>query len=314
MTDTAVNTYHQQSMTFESIQGFSSAAVAMGWQLDFTPIDRGESAATLDIASGKNSLLMQTAFDGRVYQRGDAPRQAITFGMIDMPERSIHWKGFKVNNDDLLVFGEGKEFESVSPEAFKCYTLSFNEPHLQSIANSMKLDLPSNILSNGSPIKLTPENRRSIRKTIAATLQPASPNPLSLLEDELPFQLILGLQSSTTNSDRSSILDREICRKRAEDYIHQHMDEHIPVTRLVEVAGTSWKTLVRAFQEYYGLSPKQFMRSLKLHRVYADLSAAQPEQKVNAIANRWGYWHMGDFAKDFRRQYGCLPSDVLYKK
>jgi AraC family ethanolamine operon transcriptional activator len=33
--------------------------------------------------------------------------------------------------------------------------------------------------------------------------------------------------------------------------------------------------------------------------------------KIADVANDWGFWHMGQFAKDYRRMFGELPSDTL---
>jgi len=32
---------------------------------------------------------------------------------------------------------------------------------------------------------------------------------------------------------------------------------------------------------------------------------------VTDVANSWGFWHMGQFAADFRRQFGELPSETV---
>jgi AraC family ethanolamine operon transcriptional activator len=32
---------------------------------------------------------------------------------------------------------------------------------------------------------------------------------------------------------------------------------------------------------------------------------------INEIANRWGFWHMSQFAADYRRFFGELPSETL---
>ncbi|MFV2073945.1 MAG: helix-turn-helix domain-containing protein, partial [Thermoanaerobaculales bacterium] len=39
-------------------------------------------------------------------------------------------------------------------------------------------------------------------------------------------------------------------------------------------------------------------------------SATQPTL-VTDVANSWGFWHMGQFAADYRRQFGELPSETL---
>jgi AraC family ethanolamine operon transcriptional activator len=33
---------------------------------------------------------------------------------------------------------------------------------------------------------------------------------------------------------------------------------------------------------------------------------------VREIARRWGFWHTGEFAADYRRLFGELPSETLH--
>ena len=39
-----------------------------------------------------------------------------------------------------------------------------------------------------------------------------------------------------------------------------------------------------------------------------------PETSVTDAANRWGFWHMGDFAMNYRRMFDELPSDTLKRQ
>jgi AraC family ethanolamine operon transcriptional activator len=32
---------------------------------------------------------------------------------------------------------------------------------------------------------------------------------------------------------------------------------------------------------------------------------------INEIAHRWGFWHMSQFATDYHRFFGELPSETL---
>ena len=66
-----------------------------------------------------------------------------------------------------------------------------------------------------------------------------------------------------------------------------------------------------AFRDRLGVTPKQYLQATRLHRVrHAILDAARP-RPISEIAARWGFWHMGQFAADYRRQFGELPSETL---
>ena len=44
------------------------------------------------------------------------------------------------------------------------------------------------------------------------------------------------------------------------------------------------------------------------------IRAADETEGVADIANGWGFWHMGQFAADYRRQFGELPSETLARR
>lgn len=45
------------------------------------------------------------------------------------------------------------------------------------------------------------------------------------------------------------------------------------------------------------------------------LRVADPAlESVTALATRWGFWHMGQFTKDYKRLFAELPSETLKKR
>lgn len=80
---------------------------------------------------------------------------------------------------------------------------------------------------------------------------------------------------------------------------------------MAEVAGISVRRLQEGFREYVGMSPMEYLRELRLERVYADLSEGGPGLSVTDVAMRWGLMHTGRFAAAFRRKYGMSPSEAL---
>ena len=67
---------------------------------------------------------------------------------------------------------------------------------------------------------------------------------------------------------------------------------------------------IYAFRDRYDLSPKAFINSERLVRVKQDLRSRPDNVPIVEIANHWGFWHMGQFARDYRRQFGELPSQT----
>ena len=99
---------------------------------------------------------------------------------------------------------------------------------------------------------------------------------------------------------------------RAEAFVEQFAQDDIDVKDICRVAQVSQRTLQYAFVERFGLTPKAYLKVHRLNSVRRELRTANPEVgKVADIANRWGFWHMGQFAADYRSQFDELPSQTL---
>ena len=73
----------------------------------------------------------------------------------------------------------------------------------------------------------------------------------------------------------------------------------------------SERTLHYAFQEVRGLSPMAYFRAVRLNAVRQELKAAADTATVHEVAQRWGFWHTGEFAAAYRRLFGELPSETF---
>jgi AraC-like DNA-binding protein len=82
---------------------------------------------------------------------------------------------------------------------------------------------------------------------------------------------------------------------------------------LARRVGVSVRALQSTFRDHLGLTPQQYLRRTRLRRAREDLLAHQNTGRttVSAIANRWGFNHLGRFAIEYRSHYGESPSDTL---
>ncbi len=125
----------------------------------------------------------------------------------------------------------------------------------------------------------------------------------------LLMTLILALGNARVpKADRSPRM-RERVLRRALDVIETQLDAPPSMRELCRLCGTSWPTLYRAFIDRFGVGPKAYSKVMRLNRVRYDLVAAAPDERVADIANRWGFWHMGEFAKDYGKMFSRRPSE-----
>jgi AraC family ethanolamine operon transcriptional activator len=100
--------------------------------------------------------------------------------------------------------------------------------------------------------------------------------------------------------------------RRAEEYMQAYLGDPLSVLDLCRELDVSERTLHYAFQEVRGLSPMAYFKASRLNAVRQELKAAPAgTTTVREIAQRWGFWHSGEFAADYRRLFGELPSETF---
>ncbi len=155
-------------------------------------------------------------------------------------------------------------------------------------------------------------------KTLAADLDDDSSLLYNhLISSQLVHAVTTGLLLAANHDYRELLLSpapaaRPRTVKRAIDAIHAHPEESWTVSELAQFVGVSVRTLQDGFRRYVGVSPVTYLRDVRLERVHEDLIQADPRHDTVAdVAYRWGFWHLGRFAAEYRRRYGQPPSKTL---
>jgi AraC-like DNA-binding protein len=86
------------------------------------------------------------------------------------------------------------------------------------------------------------------------------------------------------------------------------------ISELCKITEVDERTLRNVFYEQFSVSPKKFINSYRLNKVKNALNRFESSDfNVSDIANAYGFWHMGQFARDYHRLFGELPSETQKK-
>lgn len=110
--------------------------------------------------------------------------------------------------------------------------------------------------------------------------------------------------------DRSSGHSRAKAVRRALGYMETHTEDNVPISRICEAAGVSTRTLTRAFQEAFEIGPKAYYQRLRLGHLRRVLLQREDDTQVAQAAHQFGFWHMGQLARDYQALFGELPSQT----
>ncbi|MCK9379482.1 MAG: AraC family transcriptional regulator [Sulfuritalea sp.] len=155
-------------------------------------------------------------------------------------------------------------------------------------------------------------------RTILDDLDDPSGYPISSsmeaqLEQALMTELLLAhpntYQSALCNS-KQQLAPTYI--RRVEEHIEAHAQFPLDVAALAEQEQVSVRAIYQGFQRCRGMSPGEYLKSVRLQRAHSELLAGDPrDAAVTMVATKWGFNHLGRFSNDYRRLFGELPSVTL---
>ena len=136
-------------------------------------------------------------------------------------------------------------------------------------------------------------------------------------------EALLGVAASVLDP-RAASLDHHCGRPRvprdqiiasAIERLQKHEDDVVRVGELAAAADVSERTLRNAFNDYFGISPLQYLRLRQLHQVHRALRGADSrEVTVSQVLLNHGVWEFSRFAARYRQLFGELPSETLRTK
>ncbi|RUR34559.1 helix-turn-helix domain-containing protein [Vreelandella nanhaiensis] len=225
--------------------------------------------------------------------------------------------GTRINGQALKAYEVmcrpgGQDFELITPEAFDIYGLVIHLPTLDAAATQQG-------------VTLTSHWQRAPRHHISPTTLKAMSFLLERLlgnqnvaiaghvhQDILLMGLIELLQAEQPSSELPpSYAHRKAVVDRVKRYLDTHLEGPVTMEELCKLTHVSRRTLQYSFTTILGISPLQFLRMTRLNRVRRALRAATPSQSVTEIATCWGFWHLSQFAHDYKHQFGECPSQTL---
>lgn len=281
------------------------------WKLDFRQMSAGAGETDVTVRFGRSITAISIEMQSTVHQTGEAPPGLVTLGVPNQGTIRT-WLRTEMPRDALICFGSGHEFDGVSDAGFHGLTMSMPQSDLDSLAEAFGLVIPNNALRPGVlDLSALPRSAQLFRGKLAAFAANPRSHHDEELEDDIGLALLLSMASAKTRNNIPSQRLRDRALRRALDVIEANIDDPPSVRTLCVKSGASWPTLHRAFVERFEVGPKTYLSNLRLNRVRTGLLAAGGEAKVADIANRWGFWHMGQFARDYRGMFGELPSETL---
>jgi AraC family ethanolamine operon transcriptional activator len=230
------------------------------------------------------------------------------------------WRGRRCQAGQVVTIDPGQEGDHVSAADYLMVGLTLDGDFFRECAAVLGGFDPDERLVGRLAVTPSPAGCRALTAHLRGLLvlveaRPdlfAQPRTRRAVEQEC-VRRVVELIAQSTGGDRTQpwSSDRERLVRRADDYMRACLGEPLSLLDLCREVGVSERTLHYAFREVRGLSPMAYFQACRLNAVRQELKAAVDTATVREVAQRWGFWHTGEFAGAYRRLFGELPSQTL---
>ena len=296
--------------TSASFRDIADLGRAAGFDLGFRQLDSGPQAIPATLQLGEHITLVRMCFDRAYHQLGSPPNGMTTFGVPLCGLRN--WFGRDYEDSSILPFNVPSGIDGVSESGFQAITLSVSDEFVRTVSESCQIPV-ADVLTDPSTATVIANSRptQTLRFLLSSLFEDSEAQLISEVEDEIIVALLNASLADTAVLDKSEPAQRSRAIAKAMTYINEDRGEAVTVRDLCSNTGVALRTLNRAFRERFGIGPKAYLVRRRLSSVRSELLHAPADTLVADVANHWSFWHMGQFAKDYKVMFGELPSETL---
>jgi AraC family transcriptional regulator, ethanolamine operon transcriptional activator len=292
------------------------------WSVELKPVQAGGFNALLFALPLGQALICSGRFGEPLLQHVGAPDECLSIGRPGRGSDPVSIDGHDVEAGEVLVFTSGAEIELMSRGVHLPTALSLKLSFLRTQADWLGYSqlLAGRSVHLHSPGAEWATNFLDAMEWVVAAV--AKYPDIATREDVRSSVLdtllarvntLAGTQSPLSN-DRETRSARRRAVARAREYIHVNLTEPIRLSDLCKHARTQARSLEYGFHEVVGLSPIAYIRATRLHRVRQQLrSSVVRTRSISEIALDCGFWHLSQFAVDYKRLFAESPS-VTYRR
>lgn len=302
------NPIHKITLDSTDIDEFSTMLKNVNVENEL--MERGPFKVSMSFVATPKVRLCHFKMNRKILQRGVGAPGFVTFLIWD-DKFSLNWRK-KILSENQLAVLWNQEHYSLSEAGIEGLPISVEENLLiQCLEIRGYPSMVSKLKNTDSLMVAEPllQNLRLKISTLSRINDLEQKVLLNLIEEELVDELINCIISSSDHSEKFDFLPQKF--SHAIDYIHNNLIDITSVRQVCQFNNISERTLRYHFEKKFNISPKNFIQRLRLNAVNKNISNVKEISNIYKIAAEYNFWHMGQFARDYKKLFGELPSDTL---
>ena len=297
------------------------AHVLTGYDLDLKQLDQGTFSATLQQIAYDYVVINRIATTRRFEVHGTPPPGLRTFGIPTTNCLPFTWRNKFSSGNTIQIYKPSTELEMVTHPFFEAIDVSIPEETFNMLSQQWGHPELDKLIGTREMVVCHPDIMKHLRDTLQTICIKVDNKPDSLKHDiglqdlikyDLPHLLVQAVMTADTKEIRKAPEKRSRALKLAIDYVKQTPQDKVSMSQFCSDNYINVRTLQRAFIDQYGIPPKSYAKAYHLNSIYKKLLQSNAKTtRIADIASTHGFWHMSQFATDYRHHFGELPSETL---
>ena len=253
-----------------------------------------------DICQNEHFQLASAHYDDGMMYNGYAPLDTITLTLCVKKSSSLTANRKILEEGDILIVDDAQEYEIIFNDSIELKLIS----------------LRKEFISKHFPylFRLIDEVYRDNNNVIEKFFSRIFKTKHTCTEQEIELELLRVLQSLNLSSQTP--VNKNLTKKEAllftiRDYMLNNLQSNIKIKEIYSIFNISERSLQNGFKKIFGISPKRFLKVLRLNEAHKDIKERKNNQNIGEIAMKWGFENFGRFSKDYQQFYNVLPSQDI---
>jgi len=290
------------------------------WSLSYDQLSAGRFDGRIELVQLPGLRMIREGANCKVRQRGQIGRGHYGLAMALEQDSEAIFNGQRLSTESIMI-GRGEELDLLTPAHSELIGVVVEHELLAALWQSMYQKPLSAWIEEQIVVQASTASARHLDKMHRRILDLLSSSPellndpvaLIQLRDAILIEWIEAIPSQVDTSELRRVEARKKVVDRACECMLAHSDQPLSTLDVCSRIGTSPRKLDYCFNDVLGISPKRYLRLVRLNGVRRDLKSRAHEArvKVQDVAARWGFWHLSEFSRDYSAQFGELPSQTL---
>ena len=297
-----------RDISMEVMEFYSQA-----WNLERIQMQKGLYIGSLQATHTPRMQLMCAPHSHGMLVRGDFPKDTILIAFV-LTKADVMFENTIANRHEIKILKSGEEIDFLCNGESETFTIAVQEQFFSEAFHSY-FGQDFNTFRREQKIFVDshsfPKFIRGYKEWMSYLMQDHTGMQINKHYEKIESEILTHVFSHIHLDDVKK-LRQKFQIKKARDLIDQSIRDPFNMVSLAQELKISERLLYHAFKANYGVTPKQYLSSLRMYHIKQEFLAADPsETTILDIIEKYNFFNQGTFTQACKQMFGELPSEIL---